>query len=409
MSDIKIGWSKRQITPNENVYLNGYRPIRKSTGVHDDLYVKTFYFQSTASSILLVVFDLVAVDKNFTQLIKNEINQKLDTEIKIIVAATHTHSGVEGTLKTNEGVLKGLEDVFGERNSEYVDYLIRQTVVSALESCKNIQKCQLKKVETSVPEVTSNRNEKDGFTDDTLWAIEFQNRTGEKALIWHYSCHPTVLNKRNKLISKDFPYAVEEMMDHYTVCLYLNGSAGDLSTRFTRRESSFKQVDLFGKIIREKITKELQKTAYIPLEKIRLNNYTVSLKTKAKLKNKTIKSEDVSETSKKLQQSYIEGQQTSKQVISNVKDKEYLELPIQIFQLNHTVFVTFPGEIFSSLLQSKFHHKNIKILGYANGYYLYLPDKSAYSNNYYEALSSPFMKGEGEEFVKKVEKILKVV
>ena len=46
------------------------------------------------------------------------------------------------------------------------------------------------------------------------------------------------------------------------------------------------------------------------------------------------------------------------------------------------------------------------MIGYANGYNLYIADEMAYEKQYYEALASLFARGEGEKLMEFVNKLL---
>lgn len=75
-----------------------------------------------------------------------------------------------------------------------------------------------------------------------------------------------------------------------------------------------------------------------------------------------------------------------------------MRFDVILLNLNHYTFMTFPGEVYSSLFEELFNTSNTRIIGYANGYNLYLTDSKAFEEKNYEALSSPFMQGEGERF-----------
>ena len=47
------------------------------------------------------------------------------------------------------------------------------------------------------------------------------------------------------------------------------------------------------------------------------------------------------------------------------------------------------------------------IIGYANGYNLYIADRASYDAQYYEALASPFARGEGERLMEYVKELLR--
>lgn len=403
----KVGWGKKCISPTENVSLGGYRHVRKSVGVHDDIYVKTLLIENSTQSIVFVIYDLVAVGKRFISELKKELTKHCDNHTEFIVSATHTHSAPTGTIKTSNGLFDGLDDVFGKWDEVYVDFLFERTVSAVKDMYAKNTDVRFKGVESEVDNVTSNRNHESNSADKRLLAMEFSNANDERIVLWHYSCHPTVLNQTNQFISQDFPGAVERDLTEYDWVGYLNGAAGDLSTRFTRKTSSFTQVDEFGRKIANVMRDALEGAEPSSEDSLCVKTSEVHLK--------TITHPDSSETTivpeyKNLDtftnDQQLLGLQTYYKLRNNLVNQPFIKLSISILQINGFNFFTFPGEVYFSLLENSLQEFGIRIIGYANGYNLYLTDSIAFEENNYEALSSPFMKGEGERFIKIIENLL---
>ena len=60
--------------------------------------------------------------------------------------------------------------------------------------------------------------------------------------------------------------------------------------------------------------------------------------------------------------------------------------------------VCVPGELFSEL-SNTIKKENVYFASYSNGYLGYFSDENGYDNNVYEALSSPFKKGQSEHMI----------
>src|SRR5665811_764060 len=73
--------------------------------------------------------------------------------------------------------------------------------------------------------------------------------------------HPTVLHKENHLYSADFPGFAASIMPLFepfvTMPVFLNGAAGDMSTRFYRQSSDFAEVERIGTIVAESVAASL--------------------------------------------------------------------------------------------------------------------------------------------------------
>ena len=67
------------------------------------------------------------------------------------------------------------------------------------------------------------------------------------------ACHPTVLNGENLMLSADFPGALESCFADAEMVAFVNGSCGDMSTRFTRRESSFAEMERMAQLAADQL------------------------------------------------------------------------------------------------------------------------------------------------------------
>lgn len=417
MSDIKVGWSMKKITPNVECLMAGYTPLRKTKGVHDNIYTKVLAMYNNTGWYFMVVYDLVAIDRNFYFLLKKAIELANIGSYKLTVTATHTHSAPVGTCKTDEGILKGAEDVLGSWNKEYVNYCISQTLTAIQEAMENASSSIIKMGKTKVKGVSLNRNKKDGPADDSLIVVEICNEKKERALIYHFSCHPTVLKGDNQLISKDFPGGVEQYLSEYDIIFFLNGNCGDLSTRFTRKTSSFEQIAIYGEILGEKIKQVMDDPIiHQPLQELWVMEEEIFLKSK---KIESIESakkrideaeKDFSEAKKEVSGEYrileaqLDGAKANLFMAENLKGIDKISVPYQFIRINQLTFMTFPGEIYYELVQKLKNDLNIGIIAYSNGFNFYLTNKNAFDKSYYEALSSPFAYGEGESFVDEISK-----
>ena len=70
------------------------------------------------------------------------------------------------------------------------------------------------------------------------------------------------------------------------------------------------------------------------------------------------------------------------------------------WRLGDLRLIGIPGELFASLGAELMEAlPDSLLLGYANGYVGYLPDRAAYAAGLYEALASPYAEGVGEDLV----------
>ncbi len=90
----KIGLAEVDITPPVGSSLAGYFEDRKSTGVHDKLFARTFLFQSGEAPVVLVACDLVALLTETIDEAKELIGREFSIPYgNIFIHTTHTHTG----------------------------------------------------------------------------------------------------------------------------------------------------------------------------------------------------------------------------------------------------------------------------------------------------------------------------
>ena len=396
---LTAGFNTEIITPFIPVKLSGYAGTREATGVHDDLYARTFVIQSGSNLYSIVSLDLLSIDEALVDYVEKEAKYLGFKKNNIQIVATHTHSGPIGISDTNKGVMKGYEFFLGEKDDGYLKFVGQQIIESLKKSIDRLASQHIKIGRVEVSGISSNRSRPDQEYDNTLIAIEFENANGEKNLLIRFSNHPTVLPDTNTLITADFPSDLyERFASEYQNVLFMNGACGDISTRYTRESSDFTELERIGKIMQEKIEESLSNPAFAG------EFDTVQFET-TKIKALTKEPGDFN----KLERHYdgVEDEQERISIYAEMMYAKYqtqreIELPVSVMKIHDLIFVLMPVEIFSTLTLN-YIEEDIYYTSFANGYYTYLPDSLSYDYNEYEARVSPFMKGEGERVIEEVQ------
>ncbi len=408
----RIGFSQITITPPIGTSLSGFNYERPSEGVHDELFARTLIIDFEGELFCLVQMDLIGIDENFAEKIFDRIKDLGIKKDNLIVCATHTHSGPKGIFYKKD-ILD--EETFGVYDDKLVsDYVKRteQCITSAFESMSRLERLE---VGNSYVQGIGSERHVNIEGDNRLFVMKFIREDGKKVLLYNFSCHPTVLHQENLLISADLPYGVLKYLDDsYDMVIFTNGSAGDISTRFTRDGTAFEEVDRLGSKLGEAIENVIKRPIYTgDINKFKTKRYRLSLDFReipsveeanrrhleAIKKVEEAKTANLSPSEMRVIESLSEGTWRDLKVAKTIEKRDHLELEINIFKINDWNFVTVPGEIFSSLSKPIRESGNNVILGYANGYNLYFPDENAWDKNYYEASSSYIKKGEGEKLV----------
>lgn len=414
---ILLGFDRQCTTPKLPVHLSGYAGERIAAGVHDDLYTRCIAMESEGKRFLLAQCDCVAVDDSLRRKVLTALADLNIADEHFVLLATHTHSGPAGTLDTSTEPFKSLQSIFGIPNPEYQKELAGKIALAARNAFSDLEECKLTIGRGEIEGVGTERHDPALSGDPSLLTLLFKRTDGKKVLLYNYACHPTVLNPSNLLITADLPYAVERDPD-YDMVMFINSNAGDISTRFTRAASSYEQAEAYGKIITHCIKKALSDPIYEgPFEKIDIRQYPITLPVKKvrpveeeqtqlkKYQDRLSEGQRQGLDDKQLRilASYVEGAKVAVDLAESLKGLEDLKAHFSVITLQNLKIAVIPGELFSTL-GVPLKKDGIEVFGYGNGYYLYLADKAAYDNRYYEAMSSPFERGVGEYLVEEIRK-----
>lgn len=413
---MKIGFAQQKITPPHPCNLAGYAHIREMQDIHDDLYVKTFLFAYHEKIYGIVAYDLIAIDHLILDQVEALwIDAKLPIE-RLYAAAIHTHSGPMGILDTSQGFLRGAKDLMGDIDASLVAYIVSQTMKALELAYTSMEEGTLAIASSSCPGVGSNRMDKELKGNDDVFMIEALTPQ-KKAMITLFACHPTVLNYENTSCSADFPGAYAKHMEQagYEMSLYLNGSCGDISTRFTRQSSGFPEVARIGTLL-AKAASSLSFT-HDSDEITCLKQQQLVLKVRIKQpkpiedimqqiaicqKNLQLaKAQQQSGSRLRLVENALEAAEADLRFAKHYDGQTYYPITIELLQVNREIFVGIPGELFSEL-SNPLQDQHTHFISYVNGYHMYFANQQAYDHQAYEAMSSPFAEGESEQMMDQI-------
>lgn len=409
---MQIGSSKTKIIYNEdNIHLAGFAHERWASGKHDDLWIRCIVGKYNDELYVFYNLDLCAVDHLIVDKVKTILMSKGIKENNIFIMATHTHSGYAGVIDTNNGFLAIAKDIFGEVNIGLIEHIVSLMIECFDGAVRDIQDTIVKIGSGVCHQVGTNRNNPTLVGDDSFVTVIFE-QVNKKFVMLSFACHPTVLSYDNTLISGDFPNGLEVMykQDGYDFCMFLNSDCGDISTRFTRKGKGFSEVERLAQLLYEAsnsvdyyqidVDNVLVKTIDLQMQVKAKPNVEDALRfyDDSKLAYEKAKADGVSGSDLRLLENRLEGARANVLYAKSEVQVDSLDLKIGILKLNDAYGVFIPGECFSELAHL-LKYENIRIIGYANGYNMYLADKNAFEDNVYEAMSSPFEVGEGERMI----------
>ena len=248
---LRLGTATADITPPPGVPMGGYGARTDSAaGTLDALTCRVVVASDEGVSLALVALDLVYVATPWATPLRARIARALGGDAAgVLIAATHTHAGpaVFRSAVVESAELRAYEDRLAA--------LVEATAVAAATQQRPVD---LALGEAPVPGVAANRRDPAAAIDTSVRVLVARSAAASCAgVIAVFGCHPTVLPSANLLYSRDlFGAAVDAAEQRLGVPVVLfNGAAGDVSTRFTRRDQSPAEVRRLGLLLGDGIVR----------------------------------------------------------------------------------------------------------------------------------------------------------
>ena len=231
----RVGVARIDITPTRAMPMWGYgdRHAALSTGVLDRLFAKAVVIAVDDTKLSVVGLDLGRAPRDdMMQRIRTTVAAEAGID-HMLVAGSHTHHGPVIELRDAEGQGRGTFD-------DAVAYSVEleQKIIQVITSAANTARDAQLGWQTTVVDMNRNRHSKlePRPVDAELAVIRFDDLNGEPiALIVNYAAHPTMLDASDLRFSADWPGQMMRTVERQFggVCVFMQGAAGDLSTRQT--------------------------------------------------------------------------------------------------------------------------------------------------------------------------------
>jgi neutral ceramidase len=406
------------ITPPVGTGFDGYAARKgNSLGIHDPLLAQLLLLESEKSKIVLISMDLLGTSLDFTQQVRQGIAQSIDVPVdNTIIACSHTHSGAAGFLPYHPGITS-FED------PELKRLVVRKLIGAAIWAKQLLQPASLGSGHGALSGIGLNRNHPEGgLVDQEVIVLKVENEAGIPiAVLMNYGCHPTVLGYQNLLFSADFPGATRDTLRQIykdTVFIFTNGASGDISTRFSRREQTFAEVQRMGRLLAGEVLKIMQEIKVQPDVEIETRASTLKLKfrpfpspeiaqkelEKLQAELETMKAKGASHGEIRRAITRVEGANGQVLMAKEITGRSSNISQMQMLSIGELGLVGIPGEPFThTVLDIKKQSPKplTGIISYANDYQGYFPDALSIEEGSYEALISPY----GEDVAERLRKI----
>ena len=411
---MKIGFSKLDITPPVGIPLGGYAGYRPCGAAHDPLHCRAVVLEQAGERYALVALDLLCADEALYLRLADAVADLGITKERLIVSAIHSHAAPQGVLP-GEGVLAAVNCNDHEDTPEfraYMSHVIDQAQAACRAAVENLEPFQIRTGKGPTPPVGSERHTGEVPGGD-LTVIQCRTASGKLLTISNFPCHPTVLGPDNLLPSADFTAGIEGLLGG-DMAVFLNGAAGDISTRFTRREPTFAECARMAGIAAEHILASIREIPFVQPEPLRGIHSTITLKPRPIESLETAQTALAARTAQweaaqaagadakelRLLKTYVEGAWVNLEFAKTMAGIRQLRLPVTLFRFAGLEFVTIPGELFSTL-----QPEGLSVIAYTNGYFRYICPEEAYAANLYEAMAAIVARGEGEQLIREIQNL----
>jgi hypothetical protein len=412
------------ITPPVGVPLEGYGAREKpSCGIHDPLYAQLLLLRSASEQVLLISLDLLGIQLSLTEKIRAGIKDAIEVPAKaIMIACSHTHSGPAGFLPDLPGLRTHADE-------ELKRILVRKLVGASIMAKETLQPVTLATASGRAHGIGTNRNNPElGPLDDELLILLVDGEGSEPiSVVLNYGCHPTVLGHENLWISADFPGAARQALRSIypeTCFQFTNGAAGDVSTRFTRRDQSFAEVIRLGRILAGNTLDMMQKSERLENNslKYRIKDLDLPIRSFPPPGELSARVERL-EAEVQLQRESGTGHGEFRKIFTqwqgavgqarmaeSFKGTSAFHTQLQAFTLGNMAWIGIPGEPFTRTvlaIKEKSCFTPTVVVSYCNDELGYFPDAEAYEKETYEALISPFREDVAKVVEQEALKLLK--
>src|SRR5262245_5696615 len=229
----RAGAAKSEITPpldGHKVYLAGFGHNRLATAVHDPLYVRCLAVEIDKKTLVLCAADLIGLFYDDVQKIRSRFIEHAPKGSFLIVASTHVHEGPDtlglwGPVAGESGVDTG-----------YLDWLDSRIAATALDAVHTIEPARLRLARDDHPLLAQLQSvDRPPYVKDpflfALQAVRASNGAVIATLV-NWTDHPETLNRKNTLITADYPHWICEYLErrYGGTAVFVNGALGKVST-----------------------------------------------------------------------------------------------------------------------------------------------------------------------------------
>jgi neutral ceramidase len=382
MPSLKAGWAKSEITPPPGYPMAGYvRRTGVATGVLHPLYARVLVLEYGGCTLALVIADVLLFSDRWTRRLRSTLARSLGVAAShIILGATHTHSGpLMDTTPFDVASTASARPRPG-----YARFLERRIRKAVREAAARMQPVEAAIARVSIRGVASDRNRPRSSRAQPLDLLRLSGRSG-RAVLGVYGCHSTVLGYKNTRFSGDLLGRLTQRLEpQHGFALIACGAAANISTRFTRRNQSVRELERLSLLAARQTKRAVYKPLRVEFLAVRETHLALGFRKFPPVRPEATRAtgrlaeaaEEARENLRRLRRARKLGQARAAYTLTQIR-------------LGGVSWLAMPFEIGSETGEFLERRARVIPLCYANGYSGYIPPSGA-SPHDYEVISSPF-------------------
>jgi neutral ceramidase len=434
-----LGAGEIDVTPTRPGPLAGYeaRGDTESTGTADGLRAALVILAVGDDAVAWLAVDSLAVPAALADRLRAAVREGLgDDGVQIVVAASHTHSAPRGWVGSIHPGHSGVDNPIAIAELEDRIRTLAESIAA-----RPREQVVLSWAARQVGGLAANRLERTGPHDSDLGVLLVRSAEhgAIRAAVFDAANHPTVLGPHNLDYSADWPGAARRILQaalqasneasgHRAsppVVLFLQGAAGDISSRYTRRAANIGEVGRLGTIAaaaameaiahdgsevrgRPRHASRVLELERRPLPDIDAAQHDLD---DAIRDRESLTGVSVLDPRVRIAQSRIDGARVQR-ALALAEIAPVVPLVLSVIAIGDVAWVHVPVELFTDVgrrIRARSPFPVTRVVGYADDYRGYLVDEAAYEASSYEALSTFFRPEAADLLAKAAQQILEEI
>jgi hypothetical protein len=405
---MKAGFSRIDITPAYPVWMDGMLRSHPSTGVHDPIYAKALVLcngSDLRDAVAIVSLDICGLFTHDCLRIRQTISGRTGLPVsRIIIAATHTHSG------------PAARGFFGHQEKAYLEEMSNKTVLAVKKAVDNMVPVAVgcgSGVENTIshyrrlladdghvvmnwePWPAERIVHPLGVIDPEVGVLKVVADNASAAplgLIFNHAGHPNVLSGDNYLISADYPGLAEAILEKELggTAIFVNGAQGTMDIDGLK-DRDWQGLERVGRALAKAVATTARQIVPSSSSKLQVmsENYTIPARKITESEMKWAK--DILRKTGGRVQPVADGvgDDYKAQLYQKLREVQHQAVAIEQIctAIDDCAFLSFPGELFTEIgmfIKTRSPFRHTYIIGLANGVVSYVPTRKAIPQGGYE-------------------------